>query len=64
VRSHPPARLHASGPCQNHLGLVLIAGAIIRFTSPETASLVAGAARRAGYTMSLDEAEAWATEER
>jgi hypothetical protein len=29
---------HASGPCQNHLGLALIAAAIIRLTSPDTAT--------------------------
>ncbi len=30
---------HASRPCQNHSGFALIAAAIIRLTSPETASL-------------------------
>jgi hypothetical protein len=29
---------HVSGPCQNHLGLTLIAAAIIRLNAPETAS--------------------------
>ena len=39
---HLPTRVgmaHASGPSQNHLGSTLIAAAIIRLTSPETASL-------------------------
>jgi hypothetical protein len=31
--------LHASGPCQNHLGFTLVAAAIVRLTSPGTASL-------------------------
>jgi hypothetical protein len=33
------AASHASGPCQNHLGLALIAAAIIPLTSADTACL-------------------------
>jgi hypothetical protein len=32
-----PTECHASGPCQNHWGSALIAAAIMRLTSPETA---------------------------
>jgi len=40
-RSHArySSRRHTPDPCQNHLGLTLIAGPIIGLTSPETASL-------------------------
>jgi hypothetical protein len=32
------AERRASGPCQNHFGSALFAAAIIRLTSPDTAS--------------------------
>jgi hypothetical protein len=35
-----------------------------RIVDPTTNTVVAGAGERAEYTMSLEEAEAWATEER
>jgi hypothetical protein len=40
-RESPPLAglFQMSGPCQNYLGLTLIAAAIIRLNSPETASL-------------------------
>jgi hypothetical protein len=37
---------------------------LFRIVDPTTKTVVAGEGQRAEYTMSLDEAEAWATEDR
>jgi hypothetical protein len=43
LKVHAPDMGYASGPCQNHSGSALIAAAIIRCTSPETATELAPA---------------------